>query len=128
MSASTLWRAIMSQPGRARLAGGSRWVSRQISRWCRLGLASTGAATPKAAPLIMNVRRRIIASAGINLNLGDYPLLGPVPPCSRHTGAVNYAKEVGASRVVMRKIACVLSTVLALTAPVAAGDLPDDSK
>src|ERR1700761_4596912 len=51
----------MSQPGRARLAGVSRWVSRQIRRRCRalleLFCAIAEDVAPSIAPFTMTVRR-----------------------------------------------------------------------
>jgi hypothetical protein len=56
----------MSQPGRARLAGVSRWVSRQISFWCSVradgSFAKAGGAARKAAPFTKIVRRETVIS------------------------------------------------------------------
>ena len=58
------WRFMMSQPGRARFVGVSRWVSRQISFSCsaRAGLtvaawASAGTKTRAATPFPRTSRR-----------------------------------------------------------------------
>ena len=87
MSVAKLCLAITSQPGRARLAGVSRWVSRQIKRWCSDGAARAGPATARAAPLTKNARRDDVMARSQRTyrrtNLGDSRPYQPAPPCSK---------------------------------------------